>query len=745
MGDSIFPINEPFTGEKPNNPHWEFLGTAGLPGGFLQLTQDQSWQAGTAFLNQPFKSDLGVSIEFDYAVQASDPDNLGDGFSVYLIDGSKTTEPGATGAGLGYSVNTDAETTAEEKGVTAGYVGVGFDNYGNFSSSLAGGGSIGRRKHSAAVRGSGSRDDPNADEEYWLQTSVHVPGGFCENWEDEAHIQITIIDGAISVRHSNKADPHPKLLIDGLRLHHDQVRMPPTFKLGLAASTGTAMESHQIKNLHVSLPADIPLKIHGPATATAGDSISYTVTVRNDGPNAAKEAEIVGNISTEILHPTLDCEVHGGAGKGTGSLEEGVLKQPLSLPKGGSATITVTGTINPDYSGPLVATTKILAPEVVNTARHQGGTVDTRVRPRTADIPLSMTGTTSATAGGRASYIIAVHNEGPCDAPDAVIKGSFPPPLRNLQWTCTPSGGASYHGGSLDNGTLHQPARIPKGGSLTVQVSGDIADDFAGPFPTTSKIVTTVHNIAQHTTGEVVTQVTNPTADMPLYMSGPTTMLAGNTITYHIHVNNEGPDAAPDTTVEGIIPKQLQDPVLEPVQVSGNASSGRGTLVDGKLGQPLSMPKNSSAVITVVGFVDQAFEGPLTATSRVTSKVHDTSGHTSGEVVTHVRPNNLVPTQKIDSHWDGGKIWSYTVTFAARETAVERWKISFDVPKGTTIKTGWGHVIDPGTDGHVIVESPRGDVVLPTRKVQWWVEVTYPHPMTREQAGLKHLRAVQLD
>lgn len=69
-GTVQFPIIESFTNGHPTNPHWELKGSAQLNGS-LELTPDQKSKSGTALLNQPFSSALGVTIDFDFAVEGA--------------------------------------------------------------------------------------------------------------------------------------------------------------------------------------------------------------------------------------------------------------------------------------------------------------------------------------------------------------------------------------------------------------------------------------------------------------------------------------------------------------------------------------------------------------------------------------------------------------------------------------------------------------------------------------------------
>ncbi|MFJ9690794.1 hypothetical protein [Kitasatospora sp. NPDC101183] len=374
-----FPIHEPFTGGTTVNPNWVLRGNAQLtagPNGSLRLTSDENNKAGTALLDQPFSSTNDVSIEFDYACEGTDSGNFGDGFCLYLIDGSKTTDTGAYGAALGYSSMGIPQSSAKP-GVTAGYVGVGFDNYGNYSDDLAGPNGPGRRPDWLAVRGSGDRNTGFR----WLK-GEHVSGGFKATWAQEAHVQINIIDEKLTVRHRRGGDV--TLVIDEFDLANasNQVPMPATFKLGLSASTGGARAAHSIRNLHVALPADMPVRMDGPKEVKAGAKVSYTIAVSNNGPNDVPDAEVTGTIPAELTGVTVTCEPKGGATCG-GSSTGGGLHQFLDLPKGGSALITVTGTVSSTAGGgTLACTAEVKSPTRANTSAHPSDRLDVKVLPK---------------------------------------------------------------------------------------------------------------------------------------------------------------------------------------------------------------------------------------------------------------------------------------------------------------------------------------------------------------------------
>lgn len=120
-------------------------------------TNDGAGQAGTVLYGSAFSSDLGVVLEYDQRVYRTNDGRIGgspanqgggDGISVYLADANApdygdaavdTTpgEAGGYGAGLGYSsvANTGDAFCPAQQGVAGGYLGLGFDVYGNYQKS----------------------------------------------------------------------------------------------------------------------------------------------------------------------------------------------------------------------------------------------------------------------------------------------------------------------------------------------------------------------------------------------------------------------------------------------------------------------------------------------------------------------------------------------------------------------------------------------------------------------------------
>ena len=96
----------------------------------LRITDIGNNEAGYAYLNAPFSITQGAVIQFDYVTWGG---SGADGYSVYLFDASASPfNVGASGGSLGY-----AQKTAIP-GLSMGYVGVGIDEYGNYSNPTEG-------------------------------------------------------------------------------------------------------------------------------------------------------------------------------------------------------------------------------------------------------------------------------------------------------------------------------------------------------------------------------------------------------------------------------------------------------------------------------------------------------------------------------------------------------------------------------------------------------------------------------
>lgn len=246
---SAFSLNETFRNSTASN--WLLLGNATLTSGgadttgagWLRLTATGNNEAGSAIYNTPFSSSDGLQATFTYATYGG---SGADGFAFYLIDGS-TGSPtvGAKGAGLGYS------REAAINGVTNGYLGIGFDEWGNFAIAAAGtcvqvACNSGNVNNTVAIRGSGSLQA--GFDLYSKQTIASVTALRTQNRK----VRITLTPApTIAVTVELDSGSGFVKLVDSLVISSisGQAAMPATFKLGFSASTGASTNFHEIRDL----------------------------------------------------------------------------------------------------------------------------------------------------------------------------------------------------------------------------------------------------------------------------------------------------------------------------------------------------------------------------------------------------------------------------------------------------------------------------------------------------------------
>ncbi len=216
--------------------------------GWLRLTPAENGKAGSAIYNTAFSSSKGLNITFDYAIWGG---NGADGFTVYLIDGTTATPTvGAPGAALGYAgFKYDVD---EVPGVTNGYLGIGFDVYGNFmNSDLLNGGASGTTP-GITVRGPGNLLDAGSFPFLTNYATYSIETGSRTN--------VKTVSILLTPPPVNPGDPNQTLtvildgntVINNFAISNEQYPMPATFKIGFSASTGGLNNYHEIRDLAVS-------------------------------------------------------------------------------------------------------------------------------------------------------------------------------------------------------------------------------------------------------------------------------------------------------------------------------------------------------------------------------------------------------------------------------------------------------------------------------------------------------------
>jgi gliding motility-associated-like protein len=132
QGQFGFPYCETFQ-TSSTQANTVFGGDAVLVDGVLRLTNNQTEQRGYVYIDVPFPSVYGIKVEFEYFSYGGDIANRADGLAVFLFDAAtQNFAPGGFGGSLGYAQRNN------EPGLTNAYMGIGFDEFGNFGNTAEG-------------------------------------------------------------------------------------------------------------------------------------------------------------------------------------------------------------------------------------------------------------------------------------------------------------------------------------------------------------------------------------------------------------------------------------------------------------------------------------------------------------------------------------------------------------------------------------------------------------------------------
>jgi uncharacterized repeat protein (TIGR01451 family) len=415
---ATFPIIQDF--RSTTAPGWLLSGTAeltanadGAGNGWLRLTSASNNQAGAAIYDTAFPSTDGIVVRFTYATYGGDG---ADGFSFFLLDGSTTNpQPGARGGALGYS----KIQSISAAGLPNGYVGIGFDEFGNFSNDSALGTPPGTTPYtpdSIALRGSG-----NGLTGYRYLTGQDVSQGIATGSRADARpVEVVILGGKITVKVDYGSGYVTEINEYDLSTAPGQAALPATFKLGFSGSTGGSTNFHEIRDASIRKPGDLSIAMSADKTvAVSGDPVVLTVVVRNDNTNTANGVSVLST-SPGLTYGAWTCTASTGStcpASGSGNMNASV-----NLDRNGTATFTINTTFAPSAGAGSVQATAQLNTDPsdisdLNSANNQASVqVNNTFYSVSASVSGGFGGTVSCTpasvAGGGSSSCTAIPDAG---------------------------------------------------------------------------------------------------------------------------------------------------------------------------------------------------------------------------------------------------------------------------------------------------------------------------------------------
>ncbi len=556
--------------------------------GWLRLTNDKTWQTGYAILNQSFPSNLGVLVDLEFMTWRSVYSSFGgaDGFSVFLFDATALPfNIGAFGGSLGYAQYNSSGVV--KPGLSGGFMGIGIDEYGNFSNSNEGrNGGPGFLKNSIGLRGSAS------DGYKWIagKTSLSFSLQYGQSGtrpNDNQYyrrIQIEIkplsnVQGtkySISVRIKNSKSGAFEKVFGPFILDN----IPPALlKLGFAASTGIAVNYHEVRNLVVTTPDGISVnKSVNKSVARIGDELTYIVNLNNQTDTIAKGLEFKDVLPANFAIESITFDNLGDAlNTATGYTQTDLSNVKVTLNEYGRSRFIVRGKVTgrPD-TGILtntaefnVGTSGVVDPDLANNT----ASVSTEILSQNEKITLvkNVSNSKQFALGDEIRYNFTVNNPGEVPLNRVTVTDSklasapvYVSGDTNSNTILEPGESWIYSGSyivkqaDLDSGRVVNQAwvtSIDPAGSVVKDTSGTSADNDA---PTVTPI----------------TQLSKITLVKSVSSTGPYTL--GSTIRYLFAVGNAGNTSLSNVSVSDN--KLLTPPVYQSGDLNKNSKLDVGEI-----------------------------------------------------------------------------------------------------------------------------------------------------------------------
>lgn len=296
--------------------------------------------------------------------------------------------------------------------------------------------------------------------------------------------------------------------------------------------------------------ADLAItKTGAPDPAIAGESLTYTLSVTNDGPFDAPGVTITDPLPAGATFDSAtpsqgSCSEAGG----TVTCELG------TLTVGESATVELGITLDPSLAdGATFTNTAEVTGDLPDPDMSDNTATEETTIVRQADLSIAKTGDPDpAVAGDSLTYSLTVSNDGPSDASGVTITDTLP------------------DGATFDSATPSQGSCSEAGGTVTCEL-GDVA---AGASATAEIVVAlapslpdggTISNTAEVAANEedpdpsdnTATEETGVIRQTDLSISkadDPDPVIAGSELTYTLDVTNSGPSDASGVAITDTLP-----------------------------------------------------------------------------------------------------------------------------------------------------------------------------------------------
>jgi uncharacterized repeat protein (TIGR01451 family) len=279
-----------------------------------------------------------------------------------------------------------------------------------------------------------------------------------------------------------------------------------------------------------------------PSTVIAGENVTYTIQVTNNGPDLAENV-----VMTDILLAQLTLV---SATPTTGSWSDPAWSIGPMI-AGAVETITIVATVDETYTGNISNTATVTSDTPDSDPTNNSDDAEITV-PVHCDLGIVKTSPDDAVAGEMLTYGILVTNYGPSDAVNVTVTDVLPDVIENGEYST--DGGTNWNSwvSPMNIGGL------ASGDNYEFQIRGTVATGATGTIVNTAVVDSDTPDLNPDNNSSTVEDEVDVNIDICIIKTGPATAVPGETIQYSMYICPGVSDAL-DVVVEDIIPDELSN------------------------------------------------------------------------------------------------------------------------------------------------------------------------------------------
>jgi len=303
-----------------------------------------------------------------------------------------------------------------------------------------------------------------------------------------------------------------------------------------ATVTGTETETNETNNTDqvsttVQPRIDLAIiKADSPDPVVAGEQLTYTLSVVNNGPSTATGVTVVDTLPSGLNYQSAT------SSQGTVSQSGSTVTVAVGqLASGATAIVTIVTTVDPTTRGTITNQATVTGTETETNSDNNLDDEPTQVQ---AEVDLAISKTDSAdpvTAGGQLTYTLVVTNNGPSDATVVTVTDTLPTALTYVSGTST--AGTVSHASQVVTAAIGD---LAAGASATITLVTQVDSQFSG----------TLTNTASVAGSESESNTSNNAASQPTEVGDLLSSIAG---LVYVDFDNDGQKDSNEQPISGVV------------------------------------------------------------------------------------------------------------------------------------------------------------------------------------------------